>query len=435
MLIPMALPAAAGLLLGLTFLSALAGYSLRDFSFSRLEEICERHGQPDRFSLILKRYERTLLAVDVLSSLCIVALIAVAVGWLDLWDLPEDVAGWSAWIGEVVVLGAALLMVTVMLPWTVARVTGERFLYHAWPALTVLRSALRPLTGFALWADRFMHRLVGLPEPEEGQASTITEEIRSVVDEGQREGVIETEAHSMIHRVMELQEMDVAAIMTPRTDMVSIHVDSTLEEARQRLLEAGHSRIPVIGESTDDIVGILYAKDLLRHLHNGHGQQVALRDIVREPLYVPETTGIDTLLERMKREHVHIAIVIDEYSGVSGLVTMEDILEEIVGEIVDEYDLDKQEEIIVVEPGVIEVDARVRVDELNDRFDLELPDDEDFDTIGGFVYSHLGRVPEPHENFTWRNLRITVLGAGKRKIEKLRIEVDQSLAATASEER
>ena len=435
-MLPIALPALAGVLLGLTFLSALAGYSLRDFSFSRLEDVCERRGRPGRFGQILKRYERTLLAVDVLTALCVVASAAVAVAWLDLWAIPRGVSGWFSWAVEVIASALALIGLTVVVPWAVSRVAAEHVLYCTWPALTALRAALRPITGVALWLDRAAHRAAGRPDPVEGTASTITEEIRSVVDEGQREGVIENTARSMINRVMDLAEADVAAIMTPRTDMVCVQVDSTLDEARRRLLEAGHSRVPVIGDSTDDVVGILYAKDLLKHIHSGEGRPVALREIARQPLYVPETTGIDTLLERMKREHIHIAIVIDEYSGVSGLVTMEDILEEIVGEIVDEYDLETRgEEITVLEPGVIDVDARVRVDELNDRFDLDLPDDADFDTIGGFVYTHLGRIPSTHEELTWRNLRIKVLGAGERKIHRLRIEVDESLAAAASEER
>ena len=228
----------------------------------------------------------------------------------------------------------------------------------------------------------------------------------------------------MIHRVMELQEEDTAAIMTPRTDMFCIEADSTIEQARERFLEAGHSRVPVIGKTTDDIVGVLYAKDLLRYLHNDPEQTIALRDIVREPFYVPETTGIDTLLEMMKRRHVHIAIVIDEYSGVAGLVTMEDILEEIVGEIVDEYDTAEDDGIRPIEPGVIEVEARVHIDDLNERFGFDLPEDDDFDTIGGFVYTQFGHIPGQGESFTWRNLRFHVLSADKRKIHHLRIEAE-----------
>jgi CBS domain containing-hemolysin-like protein len=262
----------------------------------------------------------------------------------------------------------------------------------------------------------------------------LTQEILSVVDEGQREGIIEPQARTMIHRVRELQLEVVASIMTPRTEMHVLQQDTPLDQARSVLLEGGHSRVPVVGDTTDDIIGILYAKDLLMHIHNTNGHMVELKNIVREAIYVPETTGIDKLLERMKREHVHIAIVIDEYSGVAGLVTLEDILEEIVGEITDEYDPEEEEDIHQISDDVVEVDARVHVDELNELFQFDLPEDGDFETIGGFVCNQLGRVPKNREAFSWRNMQVTVLNVGKRKIHKIRLEIDRTVATTAAEE-
>jgi len=190
----------------------------------------------------------------------------------------------------------------------------------------------------------------------------------------------------------------------------------------------------VIGETTDDIIGILYAKDLLKHVNSTNDKTITLADIVREPFYVPETTGIANLLETMKRKRVHLAIVVDEYGGVAGLVTMEDVLEENVGEIVDEYDAAEGTGINTTGPNVTEVEARVHIDELNEQFDYCLPEEGDYDTIGGFVFTQLGRIPEPNDTLTWNLLRITVLEADKRKVGKLRIELDQSLAAAASEE-
>src|SRR5262249_2977933 len=178
-------------------------------------------------------------------------------------------------------------------------------------------------------------------------AAVVGDEIRAVVDEGRREGVIESDAGQMIHRVMELQDEDVAAIMTPRTEMFCIDVESSLDEARLKLIESGHSRVPVIGESTDDILGLLYAKDFLKAVgpHRSGDPIPVLRDLLREPVYVPVTTQIPALLELLKRKKVHIAIVLDEYGGVAGLVTMEDILEEIVGEIADEFDDEFEQQI------------------------------------------------------------------------------------------
>ena len=216
--------------------------------------------------------------------------------------------------------------------------------------------------------------------------------------------------------------------------MVCIRATMSLEEAREQLLAAGHSRIPVIGETTDDIVGILYAKDLLKHVSTGKERSASLKEIVREPYYVPETTGVDTLLENMKRKRVHLAIVVDEYGGVAGLVSMEDILEEIVGEIVDEYDSAEETGILNVSPGIVDVESRVHIDDLNEQFHYGLPEDGDFDTIGGFVFHELGRIPTSGESFAWKTLRITVQSADQRSIHKLRIEENQTPAAASSEE-
>ncbi len=212
--------------------------------------------------------------------------------------------------------------------------------------------------------------------------------------------------------------------------MECVPATATLEEARLLMVAGGHSRMPVIGSSPDDIVGILYAKELLRHMSAENGDQsLSLKDVVREPFYVPETIGIDKLLESMKRRGVHIAIVIDEYSGVAGLVTMEDVLEEIVGEIVDEYDTADDTGIRQIGPNAVDVEPWVRIDDLDEQFQFDLPDDEDYDTVGGFVYAQLGRIPKRRETVAWKQLRVTVLEADKRRILKLRVE---NLGTTAA---
>jgi len=407
----------------LGFLLAWTSYSLRDFSRRRLDEICRARGREARFGRILRNHERALLAVDMLLTAVVGLFVATATGLTILPAIEQALP--LQWI--VTILGGLVLLCggCVVVPWTLARLTGEAWLFRVWPVVSLGLTVLQPVIAVVQRLDRMTHRLSGVPEPDQGDAATLTEEILTVVNEGQREGVLESEARTMIQRVMELHDDDAAAIMTPRTEMVVIQVDTSLEDARNKMLRDGHSRVPIIGESTDDIVGVLHAKDLLKHWpQNGDGE-LGLRQIVREPFYVPETTGIDTLLEMMKRERIHLAIVLDEYSGVSGLVTMEDILEEIVGEIVDEYDEDEEDGIEQVQPGVIVVDARVHIDDLNERFSFGLPEDGDFDTIGGFVYSQLARVPKPDESCTWQRVKVTVLDADKRKVHKLRIDFDE----------
>lgn len=434
-MIPYLLPAATGLLFLATGFCALAGYALRDFSRKRVDELCKSRGVEYRFRAILDEHQQALLAMELGFAATFFALLGLIICQSKAWSLySADPVGIGAFTGQLLALAAILVGWAIVIPRTWARVAGERFLVQAWPLIRLLRNLLSPALRLAAKFDQLAHRLADVPEPDNGSLSSLTKEILAVVDEGQRDGILEPQARKMIRRVMEMQQEDVAAIMTPRTEMHILQMETPLDEARAVLLEGGHSRVPVVSGSTDDIIGILYAKDLLQHLDNTNGRVVALKNIVREAIYVPETTAIDKLLERMKREHVHIAIVIDEYSGVAGLVTLEDILEEIVGEIADEYDPEEEEEIHQISADVIEVDARVHVDELNEQFELDLPENGDFETIGGFVFNQLGRVPQRGETFTWRNLRLTVLNVGKRKIHKLRIEIDRTVAITAAEE-
>ncbi|MEX1230727.1 MAG: hemolysin family protein [Planctomycetaceae bacterium] len=436
----------AAVLSAIGFLLSWICYSLRGFSYSRLEEISTARNRKDRFSQILRRSDDALLICEGLLVLCIsatnmVILLRVLHDDAGAGEAANLVSTWSLRVIAFTFFSAAIWVIG---PWTMARVAGENLIFRLWPALSTLVWMFGGVLSASRYVDKVLHRLVGLEEPKDNDAESLDEEIRTVIDEGHTEGVLESEARTMIHRVMDLGEHDVATIMTPRTDMFCISEQTSLDEARRLFIDAAHSRVPVIGQSTDDIIGILYTKDLLKTLHeqgspgkNGAGtaEPPRLKEIVREPYYVPETTPIDNLLETMKREHIHLAIVLDEYGGVAGLVTLEDILEEIVGEIGDEYDeIGEPSQIVELGPDTMEVDARVRIDDLNDRYDYDLPDDGDFDTVGGFVTARVGRVPVTGEKVVWNNLRITVLKADKRKIDKLRIEVDHALAAAEQEE-
>lgn len=437
------LPIMIFLLLLMAFWSALGCDSLRDFSYSRLEELCEFHKVPGRFSKILKEQGPALLVLEfVLTSvtLALSGLMCVWIGWPIVADGQMNYR--IAWSFVLQYAGFALLtfFFADVLPWTIARVAAEHFLYRWWPVIETLQILFRPALWIADLLDRYAHRVAGRAEPEADDASVLEEDIRSVVEEGEREGVLEQGSTIMIRRVMQMQDSDVGAIMTPRTDMDCVPADCTLEEARRILIESGHSRMPVIGDSTDDVIGILYAKDLLKALEpHRTGEPISvLRDIIREPVYVPLTTQIPAMLELLKRRKIHIAMVHDEYGGVAGLVTMEDILEEIVGEIADEYDEERvEEEISTAATGVVEVDGRVRLDEINRQCNYELPESADFDTIGGFVFSQFGRMPAVGETIDWHRLRFTIVDADVRRIQRVRIEqldgVAESVPSAQSE--
>lgn len=426
----------AGLLIVMAVLGCFTCESLRSFSRSRLDEACWQIGRRERLSVILRRSVEAFLAAGLITIVGVVLLAAIA-GVRVANDVTDETGGsaWIAVVSESVVVIAGFVLAFFLLPWCLARVTGERYLARVWPALEVLIRITKPYVSLAKRFDAFMHRLWGLKEPGENKVELLTREIKSVVELGQREGVLAAQARRMIERVIALQQEDVAAVMRPRTDMHCIDSSATLDEARRRMIEAGHSRMPVIGKSADDLIGILYAKDLLRHLSNGnHDGNLRLKDIVREPFYVPETAGIDKLLESMKRRRIHLAIVLDEYGGVAGLVTMEDVLEQIVGDIVDEYDTTEDTGIRQTAPGSVEVASWVRIDDLDEQFGFDFPDDEDYDTIGGFMYARLGRIPKKRDVLNWNQLRLTVLDADKRRIGKIRIDAPISQAVRASEQ-
>jgi CBS domain containing-hemolysin-like protein len=228
----------------------------------------------------------------------------------------------------------------------------------------------------------------------------------------------------MIEGVIDLGDAYVSQIMTPRTDMHMIHVEAPWDQMLSEVIESGHTRIPVYDRTRDDIVGMLYSKDLLPELATGDPHsRTPLREIVRKPLFVPETKAVDDLLAMFQQLRTHIAVVLDEYGGVSGLVTIEDVLEEIVGEIDDEYDPESVAEIDVVDDDTCEALGRAHIDEINAAMNLELPEDGDYDTIGGLVFSELGRVPQAGESVVWQEkVRISVLEATRRRIDRVRIE-------------
>ncbi len=267
----------------------------------------------------------------------------------------------------------------------------------------------------------FWQRLIPL-----GLRKTVTqEEIETLIDSGQETGLIDEEKNEMIHRIFELKEIVVREVMIPRTDIKALEVNSTMEEVAGLVVEVGHSRVPVYEETIDKIIGIIYAKDLLKYWVS-KGKNITVRELMRKPLFIPETKGIDELFTELKSKRIHIAIVVDEYGGTSGLVTIEDLIEEIVGDIQDEYDVEEEE---FVETGVGEylVDARMDIDELAEKLDVELPK-EDFDTLGGFLVHLTNRIPATGESINFSRLRFTIIEADERKVAKVKIQIEPDSA-------
>ena len=233
----------------------------------------------------------------------------------------------------------------------------------------------------------------------------------------------------MIESVIDLRDTPVEAIMTPRTDTIAADKNITLSELKELIAESGHSRIPVYEETIDTVLGVLYAKDLLRL---DPDQPFEAAKVMRSALFIPETKLLRDLLHQFQEQKVHIAVVLDEYGGTAGLITIEDILEELVGEIVDEYESEEPVAIRRIDENTVEVDARMRIEDLNDELRLALPEDQDYETIGGFVFSTLGKIPQVGEGCEHENVGIQVIGAEPRRITRLRLQIVGSVFAGVS---
>jgi CBS domain containing-hemolysin-like protein len=254
------------------------------------------------------------------------------------------------------------------------------------------------------------------------RTSDIAEEIGELMDEGQAKGLITCEESDMVHGVLELRETTASSIMVSRTHISSASVDSTLEEIITLVRECGHTRIPIYEENIDKIVGLLHAKDLLK-LFGSRPDSVIPKEVLRTPYFVPGNIAISRLLMDLKSKKTHMAVVTDEYGGTAGIITIEDILEEIVGEIMDEHDSDLPLLSVVDENHVL-VDARLDVEKVEDYFHINFPEGE-YESVGGFIIHTLGRIPKSGDQITFQGLDMTIESADDRKIYKVRINRKQ----------
>jgi len=244
------------------------------------------------------------------------------------------------------------------------------------------------------------------------------EELQDLIDASEQKGIIDEDEGDMLQSILELDETIVREVMVPRTDMVSVDADAPLSSILDAILKSGHSRIPVYRDNNDNIIGLVYAKDLLRFW----GQpidEIKLDEVLRSPYLVPESKLVSDLLQEFRETRVHIAIVIDEYGGTSGLVTIEDLIEEIVGEIRDEYDLE-DEWLVEESDGKVLVDGRLNIEDFEEHFEIEV-EREKFDTVGGYVVEHLGRVPAAGEQVMIDAIKYQVVASDQRAIRQLRV--------------
>ncbi|WP_110943178.1 hemolysin family protein [Inediibacterium massiliense] len=287
-------------------------------------------------------------------------------------------------------------------------------------SLEVLSIILNPILKILTGMTKFIMKLFGV-NAKKPNALVSEEEILTLMDVGEEVGIIQSDEKEMINSIFEIGDIEVTEVMVPRIDMVYLEQDASLGESLETVIQHGYSRIPVIKDTIDDVIGILYAKDLLIYSKEEEkNYDFDLLKFVRSAYYVPESKKVRDLLKEMQKEKIHIAIVLDEYGGTLGLVTIEDILEEIVGDIIDEYDneIDYIEEL--GEHSLI-VNAKASIEEINERLAVNLSEEE-YESIGGFVFNILGRVPVKGDEIELENIKIKVLNVQNRRIKQLEIK-------------
>jgi putative hemolysin len=337
--------------------------------------------------------------------------------------LGEGAALWAA-----VALAILVLLFCELGPKTYALQHSETMARRVARPVALATQALSPVVSVLTAISAVFFRVL----PGEGGRRNpflTEEELKELVLASEQEGVVEEEEREMIHGVLEMTDKPVREVMVPRVQMVALPADSTVDEAIAEIREHGHSRIPVYEETVDNITGVIYAKDLLGNTGGDAPEELRVGSLARPPTFVPEAKRLGELLQEMQLAKTHLAVVVDEYGGTAGLVTIEDVLEEIVGPIRDEYDLAEQEEVQLVGPQEALVSASVSLDDVNELLHLHL-EGEDFDSVGGLVYAHLGRIPSEGDTVDAGNgITITVEEIDRRAIRRVRLSSERPFGA------
>ena len=406
---------------------------------TRLDELADEGDRRAARALrLLKDPGRFLAVIQV--AITFLGALASAVAAVSIVELLATPLSGVSWIGEragVIALLVVTLLVSVvsivlgeLIPKGFALANPDRIALVASGPISLFAKIVSPLVALLVLLTKVISKPFGIDPTRTPELSAA--EIRLIVEQGSQQGVLEAEEEQMISAVMSLSDSKLHEVMVPRIDIVAIDQEATFDEAVEVVLKEGHSRTPLYRESVDHIVGILYAKDLLRLIAAG-GTRPRLRDIMRPALFVPESQSVDDLLHELQRRKVHMAVVLDEYGGTAGLVTIEDLLEEIVGEIQAEFD---EEEPMKVEigPGEVILDGRAAIDDLTELVEpaLELEDDEEYDTLGGFVYHRIGRVPVVGDAVVIEPFVITVIKVSGRRVGKVRVRWTPISTAAAS---
>jgi putative hemolysin len=414
-------------LAGGTLFFSVNTFALRIFSHVKLQDAfraLNKKKNPEQLAEQLAEMSEELILTcffyRLILNVCILLLlVSIFISPQPPAELPATI---TSYLLTFVIAMVVFSVFSLAIPLAWAKYAGEKILSRTFTLLKFFAAAAAPVLFIFRLYEGFVRRLAGVPEttPEEEHEEK-QEEFITGLEQHRTDGVLDEEEQEMIENVLELSNSTADEIMTPRTDIVAAEVNSDLKKVLDTITSAGHTRIPVYEKNIDNIIGLVYAKDLLAEIGKS-GSEFKLRDKMRDAYFVPESKPLRSLLHEFQNQKLHIAVVLDEYGGTAGIVTFEDILEELVGEITDEYEEIQAEPIKNIDDYTIEADARTYIDDINDQCQLNLPEEEDYETIGGFVFAQLGYIPKADESFDYENLKFTIISAEARSIKRVRIQ-------------
>jgi len=417
----------------LTLVGGLGMHVLENFNGRKLEAYCRFKRLPERFGEILDRQEQAIVAAQYVSLFGLVIGSLAAGAWFSTnGDVQQQngvlfaVAGplkILAWVTSWLFL---LTLAGLWLPRVVVHRSSSLFLFHSWPVWNGLAILVSPFAGLGDVFSWLGKRLSDTPEHDDFEEEMLEDEIRTMVQAGQRDGVFADGVPDMIQGVMQLDDADVEEIMTPRSQVDAINIDEPWPDVVRFVAECGRTRLPVYRGTHDNVIGILFVKDLLSVLADpvGNPGPETLESILRKPWFIPGSKPVDQLLQVFLHNRNHMAIVVDEYHQFMGVVTIEDALEQIVGEIADELDIDEDSEIVYDEQThQVEAEGKVPIESIEKLLGIELPESDDYDTVGGLVIHRLSEIPRVGVEVELNGVRITVLKATKRAVQRVRLEI------------
>jgi CBS domain containing-hemolysin-like protein len=402
----------------LSSIGGLGGQLLDRFAGRQLEAYCRLKKNRDRFGAVLDHQELAIRGSDYLRMIGTVLFLVAGTAAIFVNDTVPSVGRLGTWC---VCAGGLMMMIHIWIPAAVTRFASTQVLYHSWPFWRSLSIFMSPLSAPGELVELVTRRLTGTKESDDEDEEQLEDEIRTIVTAGTREGYFGPGVREMIQGVMTLHEDTVGHIMTPRSDVDAIDVSWDWDQVLKTVVEAGRTRFPVYEGTLDSVIGILYVKDLMPFLTTGRAPDQLLTEIIRKPWTVPVDRTVELILREFLHSRSHMAIVLDEFQQTAGVVTIEDALEEIVGEIVDESDEDEEFGIEIIDEATVEVDGRVMIDDLNETAGWDLPESDDYETVAGYVLFHIGAIPDAGERLSIGDAEIEILNASNRKIESMRI--------------